>query len=267
MGLEQLVLALPSQPAEGAELQMNGHQWGGVLDQFAQMGGSEVLIGGAEPLAYPGFWLLVRKCARLRIPRVTAYLSGSLLEPWVQRQVVESGLHVLIALDSVDPGVHDALHGSGSHAKALAALDSLLELGLASRIGLLATATRMNHSDLPALAEWAARRSLARMLWTTVPDSGWPSPQLRSLRLSLEEKEGLGAAMAETSLRNRSALLVSPLDIPEDNPFGLVYSQLLRVDQHGEAYWGFSNESTRLGNLRCTSMKDLLERSAQAVGD
>jgi len=185
----------------------------------------------------------------------------------VQRHAVESGLHVLIALDSVDPGVHNALHGSGSHGRALDALDCLLDLGVANRTGILTTATRMNQSDMPALAEWAAKRSLTRMLWTTVPDSGWPSPQLRSLRLSLEEKEALGAAMAEASLLHRPALDVSPLDIPEDNPFGLAYSRMMRVDQHGEAYWGFSNESVRLGNLRRASMKDLLERSAQAAGD
>lgn len=265
MCLEQLLLVLPSASDVPTSHELNVHQWGAVVDQFAAQGGREVFLGGAEPLGFPGFWQLARRSLKAGIPRVTAYLSGSYLEPWVVRELVERGVFLLIALDSLDPEHHDPLHGKGSHARALSALETFLKQGLVHRAGILATVTRMNHEDLTMLSGWAAGRGVCRFLWTSVPDGGWPSPQLRALRLSPEEKSALAREMQTVSRTFSGSLYMGPVDPMEDPE--IAYSQLLRVDARGEAFWGFSGMGGRVGNLKTASLKDLLDRGIQAAGD
>lgn len=266
MSVEQLLLALPSEPGGLVSGHLSNHQWVGVLEQFAAQGGREVLLGGAEPLAFPGFWLLAKQAAKLRIPRVTAYLSGAYLEPQVQRQLVDSGVHLLVALDSLQAHVHESLHRPGSHSRAMAALDNFLRMGLHPRVGMLVTATRLNESEMPALVEWAAQRSLSRLVWTTVPDGGWPSAQLKSLRLSPEEKLSLAGRMLEAA-RSFPSVQVSPLDPLDWADLPAPFTRLLRVASNGEACWGFSGDGARLGNLRRATMETLVQRADQAAGD
>lgn len=267
MSVEQLLLALPSQVSESVTGHLTNHQWVGILEQFAAQGGRELFLGGAEPLGFPGFWLLSKRAVRLRIPRITAYLSGSHLEPWVLRELVDSGLYLLVALDSLQPGVHEALQRPGNHSRALAALDTFLDMGLSSRVGILATATRLNQAELPSLVEWAADRSVSRVLWTAVPDGGWPSPRLKALRLSPEEKTSLSARMDEQARSLTGRLYLGPLDHLDGFPFALTYPGLLRVSPQGDASWGFSVDGPRLGSLRHALLVDLIQRANQAVGD
>jgi MoaA/NifB/PqqE/SkfB family radical SAM enzyme len=266
MNVEQLLLALPTQDREPSPVELTVGQWAGLVEQFAVQGGREVLLGGAEPLLYPGFWVLVRRAAKAGVPRVTAYLSGSLLEPWVLRGLVESGIHVLVSLDGLQPDVHEALHGPGSHARAMAAIDTFLKQGLVQRVGVLATVTRLNHTALPMLATWAAGKGLTRFMWSCVPDGGWPSPQLKALRLSPEEKMNLARAMHGVG-RGVGSMYVGPLDMLDDPELCPGYAPLLRVTSHGDASWGFSGEGGGLGNLRLRTLKDLLVSGAQAAGD
>lgn len=267
MTVEQLLLNLPAQAGNLDPGHLTNHQWVGILEQFAAQGGREVLLGGSEPLAFPGFWLLAKRAAKLRIPRVSALLSGSFLEPWVLRELVDSGVHLLVALDSLEPGIHQALHRTGSHARAMAALDTFLGMGLNARVGLLATATRLNHEEVPSLLGWAAGRHLSRFVWTTVPDGGWPSAQLKALRLSLEEKHTLASRMAETGRTMASGMFVGPLDPLDGADLPGVYPRLLRVSAGGDASWGFSGDGVRLGNLRRATLETLLQRADQAAGD
>lgn len=267
MNIEQLLLVLPSQVETGSVTDMTVHQWSALLEQFAAQGGRELLLGGAEPLGYPGFWLLVRRALKARTPRVTAYLSGSMLEPWVLRELVESGVHLLIALDSLQPETHDTLHGHGSHARAMAAVEKFLGQGLGQRVGILATATRLGFHSMPMVAAWAAGRGLSRFLWTTVPDGNWPSLQLKALRLSPEEKTRLAEQMQTANRSVGSDIYVGPLDILEDPLLATGYSRLLRVGRAGDAYAGFSVDGGCLGNLKRATLQDLLERASQVAGD
>ncbi|MDF2626657.1 MAG: radical additional 4Fe4S-binding domain protein [Symbiobacteriaceae bacterium] len=266
MNAETLLLVLPSvQDSAGGGLTLN--QWGNMLDQFAGQGGRELLLGGAEPLAFPGFWVLVRRGIKAKLPRVTAYLSGALLEPWVMRTLVESGIHLLVALDGLQPEKHDAMHGPGSHARAMAAIETFLNQGLSARLGILATATELNRADLPVLAAWAAGRGLSRVVWTCVPDGGWPSEQLKALRLSPQAKMELAEQMHAVARGVAATTYVGPLDMLEDAALFPGCSPLLRVANHGEASWGFSGDGGYAGNLKWTGLADLLSRNAQAAGD
>jgi MoaA/NifB/PqqE/SkfB family radical SAM enzyme len=267
MGAEQLLLVLPNQAQGPSGSELTVHHWAAIVEQFAATGGRELFLGGAEPLGYPGFWSLVRRGLKAGLPRVTAYLGGSHLEPWVLRELVESGLHLSVTLDSLTPDPHDALHGSGRHARAMAALETFLNQGLAPRVGILATATRLNHTDLPMLGAWAAGRGVTRFLWSTVPDGGWPSPQLKALRLTSEEKVELATRMQIVSRSVVGNLYIGPLDMLEDPAMLVGCSRLLRVSAQGEAVWGFSGEGVRLGNVRHQPLSELLTRATQAAGD
>jgi MoaA/NifB/PqqE/SkfB family radical SAM enzyme len=264
MQIEQLLLVLPTDTQDPSEAGMGVHQWTALLEQFAAQGGREVLLGGAEPLRYPGFWALVRKAAKAGVPRVSAFLSGDLLEPWVVKGLAESGVHLLVSVDSLQPSLHDALHGTGSHSRAMAAVDTFLNLRLAPRVGILASITRQTLSELPVLAAWAAGRRLSRLLWTFVPEGGWPSKQLQDWALSpaeavavAENLHGLARSLADTTY-------IAPVDDPA-LPMG--FSPLLRVTARGDASWGFGGLGGYLGNLRFRTLGDLLQHSTQAAGD
>lgn len=260
MNIEQLWLVLPTD-ADLVTAALTVHQWTSVLEQFKAQGGREVMLGGPEPLGFPGFWHIVRRAAALRIPRVSAYLKGNLLEPWVVRELVERNVHLLVPMDSLQAQTHEALHGAGSHSRATAAVNLFLDQGLAARVGILATATRLNQEELPSLLPWAAERRLARVLWATVPEGEWPSEQLRSLRLSPEEKAAV-AGQIWAARREAPGCFVGPLDAADAPDCG--YARLLRIEARGDCYWGFSDQ--RLGNLKRAQIKELLERNAQAAG-
>lgn len=263
MHVEQLLLVLPGADSDPTGAGLSIHHWSALVEQFAAQGGRELLLGGAEPLGFPGFWVLARKAIKAGVPRVSAFLSGSLLEPWVVRTLVESGVHMLVALDSLQPHLHDSLHGQGSHARAMAAVETFLKQNLSERVGLLATVTSQTKAELPLLAAWAAGRRLSRLLWSFVPEGGWPSKQLQEWALSTAEATEVANGLHGMT-RNLTDTYIAPLDDPA-LPLGC--SPVLRVTASGNAWWGFSGSSGHLGNLRTATLQHLLERGAQAAGD
>lgn len=265
MGVEQLMLVLPADTGEG-QAALSVHRWSALVDQFAAMGGRHLILGGPEPLAFGGFWVMARRAFRGRVPRVSAYLSGNLLEPWVVRQLAGSGVHAMLALDSLQPEPHEALRGGSSHTRAMAALDTLLTHGMAGRVSLLSTATRLNAEEIPTLAAWAASKGVTSLAVITVPDGGWPSPQLKALRISPEEKSALYRELEQSARLIGGSFHAGPLD-PSDDPDWSATPGLLRVMPSGEAYWGLAGDAPRLGNLARLSLDTLLERTTQAAGD
>jgi MoaA/NifB/PqqE/SkfB family radical SAM enzyme len=266
MSVEQLLVVLPGGSEQPTGNELSSLQWAALLEQFKTQGGREVFLGGLQPLAFPGFWMLARRCVKAGVQRVTAYLSGSLLEPWVLRELVESGIHVVVALDSLQAEAHEALHGPGTHKRAFDAVERLLKQGLAERIGILATATTETYQQLPVLAAWAAGRGVSRFLWNVVPTGGWPVAQLKALQLSPEAKAELANQMQTVARQLANNLYVGPLDPWQDYHLG-GFSQLLRVTVQGEATWGFDGEGGRLGNVKRALLSDLLIRANQAAGD
>jgi MoaA/NifB/PqqE/SkfB family radical SAM enzyme len=261
MKLTQMFLVLPRIMDRQTGREMNNTQWTNLVEAFAAMGGQELFLAGAEPLAFPGLPLLIRRAQKLKIPRVTVYLSGALLEAQVVRLLTASGVHLLVGLNAIHPAEHDALYGAGAHARALAALEIFRSAGLQERLGILATITRRTLADLPPLAGLAREQGLSRLLWSTVPDGGWPSPGLAALRLSPEERAELRAIA--TSLDERSApTQVAPLDNSLENP-SLGPSRLLRVSPWGELTWGLDGLGQPLGNLKWASLAELLARGTE----
>lgn len=267
MSIEQLLLVVPSQVTGSPASEMSVHQWSALLEQFAAQGGREVLLTGRETLGYSGFWVLVRKAIKLGIPRVTACMTGNLLEPWVVREVVSSRVNVLITLDSRTPELHDGLRRAGAHAVAMAGVKTLLAQGMGERLGLVSTATRLGRQELPALAEWAVEQGLSSLRWSLMPEGGWHSPQARAACLSAEEARELATAMEGAARSLHGRLYVGPLDQAYASGNLTGYAPTLRVDYNGEAHLGSTGEGLRLGNARFYSLEALLSRVTQAAGD
>lgn len=259
MKLAQMLLVLPRILDRQTGREMNNTQWSNLVDAFAALGGGELILGGAEPLTFPGLPLLIRRGQKLKLPRVTVYLSGALLEAQVVRQLTTSGVHLLIGLSSTNPREHDALHGAGAHARAMAALEIFAAAGMQERLGLLMTVNRRTSKDLPALADLAREQGLSRLLWTTLPEGGWPSPQLAALRLSLQERTDLRATAASLQLESLGTQ-IAPLDSSLENPT-LGPSRFLRVSPSGELSWGLDGLGQPLGNLKWASLAELIARS------
>ena len=267
VSVEQLLLVVPSQVKGSPAGEMTVYQWSALLEQFAAQGGREVLLSGGETLGYPSFWVLVRKAIGLRIPRVSACMTGNLLEPWVIREVVSSGVHVLVTLDSLTPEVHDGLRRGGAHGVAMAGIQALLAHGMGERLGIVSTATRLGRQELPALAQWAAEQGLSSMRWSVVPEGGWSSPQAQAARLTAEEVQDLAGTLAATARSLHGRLQLDPLD-QAHRPGALAgYAPMVRVHYSGEAHLGSTGEGMRLGNARFSCLEALLSRVAQAAGD
>ncbi|HLO02381.1 MAG TPA: radical SAM protein [Symbiobacteriaceae bacterium] len=261
MKLAQMLLVLPRILDRQTGREMNNTQWSNLVEAFAAMGGEELFLGGAEPLAFPGLPLLIRRGQKLKIPRVTVYLSGAFLEAQVVRQLTASGVHLLVGLSAMNPAEHDALHGAGAHARAMAALDIFRSAGLQERLGILTTVTRRTMSDLPALANLAREQGLSRLLWSTVPDGGWPSAGLAAMRLSAEERAELRAVAAALEAES-TRTQVAPLDGSVENP-ALGPSRLLRVNPWGELTWGLDGLGQPLGNLKWAGLAELIARGTE----
>jgi hypothetical protein len=250
--LEHLMLVLPNQDQSWRE-EMELHEWCRIIDQFGAGGGRELILAGSEPLLFPGFWVLARRGRKAKLSRVSAYFTGSLLEPWVMRELCQSNLLILIGLNSLDSQVHDATEGDGAHARVSAGLERLLQAGLGSRIGIVALATEASFYDLPQLAAWAAGRGLGRFLWS-------------GPRLAADQKAWLANAMRNLSRSFPGETYIGPFDLDEDPLTAEHAKRSLRVHPDGETFWRLLPGGPRLGNLRYFEMGALLTGVRQATG-
>lgn len=246
MQIEQLLLALPKADQPGDLMAVN--DWCGIIDQFAAQGGRELILGGGEPLGYPAFWVLVRRATKAKV-KVSAFFSGGLLEPWVMRELTQSSLQTLIQLDSVSADLHDSVHGSGSHARAMSGLERLTSQELVHRAGVIATATAANYRVIPQLAAWTAGRGLSRFLWVA------PG-------LGAEEKAWLVNAMRTLSRTVPGETYIGAFDLDDDPALPENLHRCARVEANGEAFWGLESGPLRLGNLRYFPLHALVRQQA-----
>jgi len=85
--------------------------------------------------------------------------NGTLVTPAIARAWRVAGIElVTVSLDAVDPAVHDAIRGTGNHAKTLAGIAALQEAGLS--VSLIAAFSQINFGQLPALWDFARTHRL-----------------------------------------------------------------------------------------------------------
>jgi uncharacterized radical SAM superfamily Fe-S cluster-containing enzyme len=109
-----------------------------ILDHLANtMGNLELInITGGEPTLHPQILDLLDLCAKAPIGRITMNSNGLRIgaDPQFARQLKESGVQVVLSLDTLDPATSVVIHGRDITREKLAALEQLEALDIPATI-------------------------------------------------------------------------------------------------------------------------------------
>jgi len=143
-------------PARG---ELDAAFWSSVIDQVAEAGCLNLLITGGEPLLRPDFARVYRQ-ARERGILVTVFTNATLVDEPIVRLFEElPPEEVEVTLYGASEEVYERVTGvKGSYRRCLAAIDRLLDRGLA--VGLKSVILTDNEHEMSALRKMAADRGL-----------------------------------------------------------------------------------------------------------
>jgi len=161
-----------------------------VLTQARAAGMLELSLTGGEVCCRPDLMDIIAAGQEAGFP-VRLVTNGTLVTPAVARAWRDAGIElVTVSLDAVDPDVHDAIRGRGSHAQTLAGLAALTEAGLS--VSLIAAFSRINLGQLPALWDFAREHRLGLQAQMVSGKGRTP----REILLTPEEYYALGEQVA-----------------------------------------------------------------------
>lgn len=139
-----------------------------AVQELAGLGGREVLFTGGEPFLHPELAAMVTSAARH--VEVTVLTNAMVFDRGSRRTLLErlprDGVVLQISLDSPDPGLHDAVRGSGSFDRARAGIALARSLGFRVRVAATLAA------DLPG------RDRVVAGLQALLADDGLPPENL-----------------------------------------------------------------------------------------
>jgi uncharacterized Fe-S cluster-containing radical SAM superfamily protein len=164
-----------------------------ACEEFAGLGGSEILITGGEPFLDPDLVELVEAAARWA--PVTILTNAMVFGRGSRRRMLEaldrSRVTMQVSLDSGTPELHDRHRGAGSFARARAGIASLRELGFKVRVTATVDESDAAEEDgfhalldadgIPAgdrLVRRVARTGFAAHGVELTIDNLWPEPAL-----------------------------------------------------------------------------------------
>jgi radical SAM protein with 4Fe4S-binding SPASM domain len=135
-------------------------RWLQLAEDFAANGGERVLLTGGEALLHSGCIEILRHCKGLGLH--TTLFTNGILVPKNIIAIRENVDQVQVSLDGPDEETNDSVRGRGMYRRILRALDTLLDNGVRTRVGM--TAMEQNwaawKSGFLTLAERFADRQL-----------------------------------------------------------------------------------------------------------
>jgi sulfatase maturation enzyme AslB (radical SAM superfamily) len=166
---------------------------GRACEEFAGLGGREVLLTGGEPFLVPELPELVAAAARWT--PVTILTNAMLLRRGSRRRALDrldrQRVTMQVSLDSGTPELHDRHRGAGSFARALDGIALLRELGFRVRVaatvdaadghelaGLHALLDREGITNGDRLVRPVAREGAADWGVPLTVETLWPEPAL-----------------------------------------------------------------------------------------
>lgn len=170
-----------------------------AVSEFVALGGQQIFLTGGEPFLHPQIGELVRACSS-RVP-TTILTNAMVVQRGARRRALETldrdAVTLQISLDSAEPDLHDRQRGPGSHARALAGVETALELGFRVRIA----------------ATWFDDEPAAGAAWSALLDR-WAIPEDDRLvrpvaRQGFAEQSGTGQAVTVDSLAPEPTLTVN----------------------------------------------------------
>ncbi|MCL5035685.1 MAG: PqqD family peptide modification chaperone [Chloroflexi bacterium] len=134
-----------------------------VILQAKEAGAKFLVIGGGEPLLYPGIWdMLEFGSSILSTALVT---NGVLLDDESCIRLAEiPGLSIQLSLEGVKAGTHEAMRGKGSFNPAWRGLLNLLDRGMGDRVTLCFTMNKYNVAHFPEVLEAAKDLGIKSLL-------------------------------------------------------------------------------------------------------
>ncbi len=136
----------------------------GALDQAIGLGARRIIvIGGGEPLLYPGVMDIMRGL-RERGVAVDLFTNGTLVTPAVGRELFQMGVSPVVKLNSMREEVQDALAAVPGTFRAIQeGLRNLMDAGyptLEVPLGVETIICRQNIDELPGMWIWARERGI-----------------------------------------------------------------------------------------------------------
>ena len=135
-----------------------------ALDQAIALGARRIIvIGGGEPLLYPGVMDIMRGL-RARGIAVDLFTNGTLITPAVARELFQMGVSPVVKLNSMREEVQDALAAVPGTFRAIQeGLRNLRDAGYPATdapLGVETIICRQNIAELPEMWIWARERGI-----------------------------------------------------------------------------------------------------------
>lgn len=118
-----------------------------ILRQAKEMEIATVVLTGGEPLLNPHALEIAELAHELGF-RVVLLTNAILIDETVAKRLAQSSDQIVVSLDSIDPAIHDALRGHGTHERAEQAVKYLKDAG-AKEVAIAGVITRYNQEESP----------------------------------------------------------------------------------------------------------------------
>jgi radical SAM protein with 4Fe4S-binding SPASM domain len=140
-----------------------------VLDQVKQLGVTQLVISGGEPLLRPELSQILFRARELALT-VTLLTNGLLIDETWARLFTELGIRVKVSLDGARAGTHDFLRGRGTFEKTVEVLRRLIESGADTAVHY--TVHRKNFLELTELPGLLASLNVKNLVIGTIKPAG-----------------------------------------------------------------------------------------------
>lgn len=233
-----------------------------VMAQFQALGGRLLQFLGGEPLLRPDIIELGQYARELGLTS-NLITNGTLLEPGLARRVAQTFDTVQVSLDGLEP-VNDRFRGRGSHARTVAGLRNLLELGVKPTVS-----TVVSQANIDALEDFLAELvelGVSRVHFVNLQPCGRGRSTDSSALSSLDFAKGLLDLWQRWGHR---------LEFPRDMLLSLPRGQrklncrpaqgILEVDPRGLAFpcYYFMEKGLSGGDLRRQPLAEIYQHSPQ----
>jgi uncharacterized radical SAM superfamily Fe-S cluster-containing enzyme len=138
-----------------------------IVDHIIEQAGSVDLINitGGEPTLHPQLFELIDTCNRVEIGRITLNTNGLRLanNPDFARKIKDTGVQIVLSLDTFDPDTSRLIHGVDLVAKKRRALEILEELDIPTTI-LSVCIKNVNEDDVNDIVHSYFPRNFVRSI-------------------------------------------------------------------------------------------------------
>jgi MoaA/NifB/PqqE/SkfB family radical SAM enzyme len=171
-----------------------------VALQARRLGAIQANLSGGEALVRRDLEDLVGGCRRAHL-LVSLCTSGAGLTPQRFAALAAAGLDVVIlSLDSIDPGVHDANRGvRGLHGRVLDAVERAGSLGVRAMVNTVATREKLASGELEALRVLVVGRGA--LLNLTMPAAVGRWRDRNDVAMATDERRAVTAFLGRAGVR------------------------------------------------------------------